>query len=433
MNIATKLTDLTTDLRNCRKNILAKGGQISDTAGFAEVAEQILEIPSGTTSVGTVVDDSISTLKLVPANSITHCYISKLGGYTHIVPDDSTVLAPIRLENAKPTKIKIHGANVIDTDAAIAYMYKGAESYYTKDGNTYTLMGLGIPFARPYKFTEHAEICTLSIESSSNQNYVVPNLQLGYLDENGQFTRDGRLTMGEGVTTVTSTGKVNAFRIAYSRLEVEPGIVSFSKLRINYGTVDCGFTPYHEPVEITLPESITELPNLGLGVYDHEYNECDLVNQKYIQRCNTKTFAGSDAFTRSDLGSRSRFNLKSPNDTRGWSKMSVPNILKCDYLEIDTELSKINGDDTVKNKMFQYQNEWYFYVDGNEFPDVGMWNLYLSAHPMEVVYEIDNEIVTDIDTSDFNPLIEVEAGGSIEFITDSGYTPNSTVIYQTLL
>ena len=72
MDIATKLTDLTTDLRACRQAITEKGGEISATAGFAEVAEKILDISTGS-NIGTVIDDTSSLMKQVPINSVNHC------------------------------------------------------------------------------------------------------------------------------------------------------------------------------------------------------------------------------------------------------------------------------------------------------------------------------------------------------------------------
>ena len=82
MDIATKLTDLTNDLRSCRQAITEKGGEISANAGFAEVAEKILEIPSGT-SIGTVIDDTASLIKQVPVNSVNHCFVKSIGGMTY--------------------------------------------------------------------------------------------------------------------------------------------------------------------------------------------------------------------------------------------------------------------------------------------------------------------------------------------------------------
>lgn len=82
MDIATKLTDLQTDLRNCRQAITEKGGEISATAGFAEVAEKILDISTGS-NIGTVTDDTTSAIKQVPINSVSHCFVKSIGGMTY--------------------------------------------------------------------------------------------------------------------------------------------------------------------------------------------------------------------------------------------------------------------------------------------------------------------------------------------------------------
>ena len=233
--------------------------------------------------------------------------------------------------------------------------------------------------------------------------------------------------------SVTPTSKVNALRFNYSSTTGEPLSTTFNEVRINYGTADCGFTPYKAPIEITLPESITSLANLGLGLYDNEYNELDFVNRKYYSRCSTKTLVGTETFSISSLGSRRRYSISVPTDCRLWKGDKYLSKQKCDYLETDTLVDSINKNDTIKNKMTQWQTGWFFYVDGTDFPDLATWQDFLTEHNMEVVYELEQESVKDLDMGDFNPLIEVEAGGSIEFITDSGYAPSSTVIFQTIL
>lgn len=431
MDIATKLTDLTNDLRNCRRNIIVKGGQISDTAGFSEVAEKILEIPlgtSGTESVRTVIDDSISVFKQVPLNSTRFCYLSKLGGYTHEVPDDSTILAPIRIENAKPSAIRVHGANLLNLEDALKYWNAPIVEV---NGDSYTFSGIGDSFEKPFVFTNNADICTISITSGFVDG-INARIDLGFYDGK-TFVSNKNFDLST-YTTLTSTAKVNAIRLNYGGTPAIGCRFGFSELRINYGIVDCGFTPYHESITYTLPESITSLPNLGLGLYDNEYNEVDLVNGKYIQRCNTKTFVGTENFTKGTVITRSRFVIAAPLDCRYWRGASGSlSKQKCDYFESDASIDTLNGNDTVKNKVSQWSSNWYWYVDGTQFPDLETWKAYLAEHPMELVYELEMEKTEDLNIGDFNPLIEVEGGGFIEFITDSGYAPNSTVVFQTIL
>ena len=51
----------------------------------------------------------------------------------------------------------------------------------------------------------------------------------------------------------------------------------------------------------------------------------------------------------------------------------------------------------------------------------------------KLIYALATPTETDIDTSSFDNLIEVEGGGALEFVTDSGEAPNSAVIYQTII
>ena len=380
--------------------------------------------------VGTVVDDSISVFKQVPANSISHCYISSIGGYTNEVPDDSTILAPIRLENAKPMGFRVHGANWLP--------YPYAETTKTVNGITFTDNGDGtitingtatgeavFGLVRDVNFTLPKDTYTLS-GGLSQEVYV-------YVAFSNNDTLSGEIAdYGSGATKNTSS---ITYTNVTSTIYVKTGAVCNNlviKPMLNMGTVALPYSNYHAPIETTLPESITSLANLGLGIYDNEYNEVDLVNKKYYSRCNTKTLVGTEDFKYTKLGSRSRFQLTKLSDERYWSG-NTPSLMKCDYLKTDKTVNQINPDDSLKNYVLSYQLQgWFFYVDGTLFPDLATWKAYLAEHNMEVVYELENEVVTDINLGNFNPLIEVEAGGAIEFITDSGYAPNSTVIFQTI-
>ena len=407
MDIATKLTDLTTDLRACRQAITEKGGTISANAGFAEVADKILEIPSGTTSVGTVINDSISVFKQVPANSISHCYISKLGGYTHAVPDDSTILAPIRLENAKPTAIRVHGVNLIPFPYRVGSITKDVGYSETVGGITFTIM------------EDRGVKAVGTATGASNSSFEICDINFAQLY--GECSRSGCVfNKNTGVTSVSIKRGTTVDTVIYPMT--------------NFGSTGLPYTPYREPITYTLPESITSLTNLGLGLYDNEYNECDFVNGKYIQRCNTKTFVGTETFTKSTVITRSRFSVATPVDCRYWrgASGSLANQ-KCDYFGSDASIDQLNGDDTIMNKGTQWQQNWYWYVSSVDFPDLETWKAYIAEHPMELVYELEMEKTEELNMGGFNPLIEVEGGGSIEFITDSGYAPNSTVVFQTIL
>jgi hypothetical protein len=377
--------------------------------------------------VGTVVDKSISVFKQVPVNSISHCYISSLGGYTHVVPDDSSILAPIRLENAKPMGLKVHSANWIP------FPYDGGKDVgytYTTKGVTYTVnadrsitingtptINTSVIFGNYYNLPDGDYVFSANHISGEWVSGV-------YIRNTAQDIRNNHT-----VTKFTSPNK----KLTWWGIYVEQGTTENNltfKPMLNRGTTALPYTDYKAPITYTLPESITSLTNLGLGIYDNEYNEVDLVNGKYYSRCNTKTLVGTEAFKYSKLGSRSRFQLARQSDER---PNSLPYYTRCDYLKTDKTVDQINEDDSLVNLMTPYQYQgWFFYVDGTLIPDLDTWKAYLAEHNMEVVYELNQESVTDLDIGDFNPLMEVEAGGVIEFITDSGYAPNSTVIFQTI-
>lgn len=167
MDIATKLTDLTNDLRACRQAITEKGGEISVNAGFAEVAEKILEIPSGT-SIGTVIDDTASLIKQVPVNSVNHCFVKSIGGMTYKC--NNLIPFPYRSSNSV-----IKDIGYTETLNGITFTVledRGVKIVGTAEKTTY--FGVcNINFSKIYSSYSVSQRCDLNINNGITSIYVV--------------------------------------------------------------------------------------------------------------------------------------------------------------------------------------------------------------------------------------------------------------------
>lgn len=416
-DIATKLTDLQTDLQKCRTALTNLGAEINATAGFAEVADK-LENLSPFLSIGTVKDDNVSSLKLVPINSVKTCYLRSLGGMTYRDTANNTLI------DNKPTAIKVHGSNIINLDVVLNAMGIG----YTKNGDSYTLgSNLILGFRNPRKFTDYPQVCTISIESSSYTGYTSPRLYLGYMDDNGTFTSRGSLSFGSNTTTVTSTGVVNAIRTDFSGTSGTLLSVTFSKLRINYGTVDCGYEPYHAPETISIPES---LQGTGKGIDKTYHDSIDLsIGEKSLE-LGTTVFNGTEnwALTGSQV-----FYATLPVNTIANS----PGICS-HYPVIVGNLTSTSSAVAISSTWLSSATNRVYFGVYNSFTSVADWKAYLQEQyaagtPVTVTYVLGNDTESSIDISAFDNLIEVQAGGSIEIVTDNGKAVPTTIMYQTLL
>jgi hypothetical protein len=351
------------------------------------------------------------------------------------VYDDSSLLAPVRLENTKPTAIRVRGANIIpfpyysktNTNNGITFTVNDDGSITingTATGRAEFILGVGIPL-----------IPTESYTISASVNETWPN-GVSFI---AGVTYDANLPMSYTPLYYNTPAQPlvsDGYSVDYLRIRIDSGTVCDNlifKPMINIGTTAVPYKSYKAPIEITLPETITSLTNLSLGIYSEAYNECDFVNNKYIRRCGIKTLVGTESYNYYKLGSRSRFQHSCPTDARYWAGYHELSQQKCDYFEWDKLASEINSNDTIKNKMLSNSGSWFFYVDDAIVQDTNTWKAFLAEHNMRVVYELAEAKSEELNIGNFNPLIEVEGGGSIEFITDSGYATNSTIIFQTIM
>lgn len=540
------LSNLENDRIYGRKAIAYKGGEISSDAGFYEIVHKIPTLPM--TSTGTWIDDTISNFKIVPEDSISHCYFKSLGGMTYkcnnhipfpytiggvgatnvkggitftvnedrsftvkgtaqgtpafafatnlnlptdvnyylsanhiggewvsgvsvytvadgayesttnarptvpisagkkitfvsiFITNGTTVDATFKpmlsanealpyedyyegLRDNKPTAIKVHGANFLDIETALTKM----KLPYTKDGDNYTATSLGFGEINPYKFTDIPQIFTLSVDNSSNQKYTSARIEMGYLDENGTFSRYGVLVFGSSTTTVTSTSPVNAIRTTYSSTTGSAPSVTFSKMRINAGSVALPYTDYIEPVTYPIPEA---LQGTGKGV-EGASDTIDFEDGEKIIKTYTVVFDGTENWKY--LPNWGTVTMKSPSflPKKGVANNRILTNAPMSCVFSDSNYDRLRfGDidysiDPIENYGINSVEDWIDYLKAR----------YAAGDPITVTYAIAEPTETDIDILDptvsgFINLLKVQDGGAIEIITDNGGNIPTTIIFQ---
>lgn len=186
--------------------------------------------------------------------------------------------------------------------------------------------------------------------------------------------------------------------------------------------IDTTYKPLREPITYDIPQ---ELQGTGKGV-EGAADTVDFENGKAITNCITVVFDGTETGWdyRADYHCilQNGAILKAVGKGDGYIVSNLP--INITYSNAHKNRFQIGGtSNPIENYGITSTDEWKAYLT----------ELYTSSNPFTVTYAVAEPITEDIDTSAFDPLIEVEPGGSIEFITDNGLAPNSTIIYQTLV
>lgn len=199
-------------------------------------------------------------------------------------------------------------------------------------------------------------------------------------------------------------------------------------IQLNLGTNVLPYTPYRAPISYPIPDKILGLPGYGEGININYYNKVDLVNKKYIRRCYRVIVDGvNNMFTYSTIESGYRYCSFVVNK----EPLKNSNRVICSHLEYGS--FKFQPGYCY---MLPAQGSVICFLQDQTITSAAAANVWAKEQydrgiPFEVVY-IANE-TEEIDLPvELNPLIAVEGGGTIEFVSEYGYAVPSKVIYQKL-
>ena len=90
MSVKTELDKIVSNLRDARKAILGRGGEISSTAGLKDLPNAIFNIPADA-SLAFQEDSSLAYEKIVPSNAEEYAAVMKIGGLS--MPNNNLCIA----------------------------------------------------------------------------------------------------------------------------------------------------------------------------------------------------------------------------------------------------------------------------------------------------------------------------------------------------
>lgn len=198
----------------------------------------------------------------------------------------------------------------------------------------------------------------------------------------------------------------------------------YDSIQINVGSAALPYTPYHEPITYDIPEAIQNLDGWGKGVEGYA-NFYDFENKKYIKNCKTIVLNGTEAW--SLYASASNHFQITVNDNKFGADLNP--IICSEYIthkEQGSQYSNLpravmsvdGGIIRIKDDRFDTVDSFKAYVA----------ELYAKGTPITITYALANPIEIDI-TTDFDNIINVEGGGSLEFVNEYKNAAPSSITY----
>lgn len=322
------------------------------------------------------------------------------------------------LRDAKVTEIVSNGKNLFDISQTLnANFVDNGDGTYTITKNTATK-----------RFSDY---CYLNIPAGSNiavkgmrldaSSEAPVQMELWYADDSRAAS-----CVINGVARYRTLEKDLTRVRLYIDSSAEIGdSVTISDVQIEYGTVATDYVPFRAPISYPIPAEIQAHEGYGKGVNDANYTYVDLKNGVFVPNVKEGDL-GSYSWNNRQSNGRQIFGANIPN-LQGQTSSTIPiNALAADYRAVSVNATWVDRD--------MAYNEVGAGVQRIEIVD----NRYTSSSAFKqgvsgkkLVYAV--ETATPISLSvDFSPLIEVEGGGSIEFVNEYGYAVPSKMIYQTL-
>jgi hypothetical protein len=352
------------------------------------------------------------------------------------------------LRDAKPTAVVSYGANLYDESEITfaSHLLNGANAYFEKTDEYFkTTMGSYINFYPMQPFGVYLDVgtYTLSLDAfiptggapTTDIVSTVWSYDLrDYSSSSGGALGHRYLSAFDTWERITLTVVITKPSTYYLAIQGRGDATQYRNLDVRYKNIrltratDSEYVPYRAPITYDLPTAITN--KLGKGCSDTIFDEYSFVDQKAITRVGEGNF--NQAYLDKDTFPDVRMCYRHPYfvgmDLTIVSDVAHP--IKMPFFDDDKSISAINNDGELFYKVGMYSSNVYIYVPKTVSPDVASFNAWEAQNPLKFVTKLASYTETPITPTGFDGLIEVEAGGYLEFVNDYGYPVPSTVTFQ---
>lgn len=431
MSIQTQTEKAFKNLREARKAILGRGGEIPPKAGLKDLANAIYNIPADT-SLAFQEDDSIAYRKTVPSKAEEYALVSKVGGMSYktknllpISTEASQTFNGITYTNNKDGTWTLNG-----TATERSYKYLMWASDFSPQKGAYTLSGA------------ITDKCTLHIDVIKGGTYVN-----GYVDYGNGVPMD--------ISKYDYTG-LNVFVVINAGVTVNNLVI---KPMFNEGTTALPYEPYFKGLRdtkvtslesrgiddgilgtFTIPTSIVNRDDWGRGVSETYYNGIEYRDGRwyYIKRTNRKVFDGTEntwsAYTSgwTENNANGKYCYLYGFGTSG--KLLAYQSSVCNmFNNVDGAFWGNNpGTNGIGNYCDHTSVANCYFV--TSYPTLAEWKahlaeLYASGNPLIIEYALAEPIEEDITDLINSGFLKVEGGGSVIAYNAYAQDAPSTIKY----
>lgn len=349
-------------------------------------------------------DESTAYIKTIPNNAEPKAMLLSVGGMTYRDENTNT------LRDSKVTEIIKRGKNLFNpakwvnaigevevNGVRCLNVYENQSSYYEVVGDSSIAYAVAI---KAYRNSDSTNI--------SNLKAMTPNGTVRTLSPN--------FTWGE-IRYATAYGGEKIFFTGYGRNDI---CIDLSVTQIEIGTTATEYEPYHETI-YTIPEEITALDGYGEGTDDYS-NTLDIVNKELAIYGKKYVLTGSEKW--SVGGATSRGMYRYYTSVSGMKNSTAANGL-CD--KYPTFRGHYNENTTESVRFGQANSAIYLYL----YDNLTATEVAERVKGMTVFYELAEPKVVDISAylADFDNILDVERGGSIEFVNEYGQAVPSSILY----
>lgn len=304
------------------------------------------------------------------------------------------------LRDSKVTAVTVHGANLFNQVAL-----DGRSNAYSVDANGVTLL----------KLDGAANITVEPFATLDAGDYIIystlPDVcRFSLYNYNGELIKAS--SKGTMTFTLTMPTPVRVKILAASEVSYP---VFVGNIACVSGTTTLPYKPYREPITYAIPE---ELQGTVKGINETYHDYTDIENKKSVISCRKYTFTGAETWVShgaTDKGLyRYSFNLtdKVNGNTDGLCN------------KYPTWNGDYNNNTEESVRFGQANTALYLYLASN----LSVTEVAALTKGMEILYPLAEPIKTDIAT-EFDNLIEVEGGGSIEFVNEYEQAVPSSITY----
>lgn len=436
MSVSTQIEKAARNLLNSRRSVMIKGGEVGATPIFDNLANEILSIPAGDTSFVLVENTDTAREKQILTGAAKYASIDAIGGMTYKGDTFVATLTEVREDTdygiTLPTKFEFEYVPSIPFQLPAPIEYGGHSFTVVIDASEFMGQGYERYNLTPKKVYLNDSETPVDDTYNFPADVVIRKIK-GSLDDSGRAELADIPVGTQFVCTpdFTSMDDGRGFDI--------PAPLRDTKVTaINSYKADGSLIKQYP-----LPQSLIDAQTgKGIGAYS---DIVDLENGKFIAKTKTIKLADIEGLSSVRYNSTLDGNaFISDSGLVGFKSYSVndfllskTNAFLCNVLPPTTDWQC-----TTRGVNLQKMSNGNHYINlAIPITALGITSsatsgeiatatiAWLKANDATLIYALEVPTEGALDTTAFERYIEVEAGGTIEFITDSGEVAPSKISY----